>query len=381
MPGASASLPPISQAELIDRRRRVGAHLADHGIQGAVVTDPANVQYLGGFALTQPWVSRTRTTFAVLGPDGLLTVVASGQVSLDDPPVDAVVTYGSPADAPATVAGVLARIGVGGGPVAAERGQEHRLGITVEEFAELEHVHGAAFRDAGPALWAARIIKSAAEVDRLRAAFAVCDRIYARLFAGELRAGESERELARRISRMMLEEGADEPGWVMLTTGAGSYGRLLSTPREREIQRGELVWLDMAARVDGYWSDHSRAGIVGAEPTAEQVELQERVVAATRAGIAAVRPGVPLGEIAAAASLPGETVPGRVGHGVGLGSTEPPDVVAGSPEQAEPGMVFTIEPLAVREHGMFQAEAVLAVTDDGCELLTHAPEAISSVPG
>ena len=37
--------------------------------------------------------------------------------------------------------------------------------------------------------------------------------------------------------------------------------------------------------------------------------------------------------------------------------------------------------IAVREYGMFQAEAVLAVTDDGCELLTHAPEAISAVPG
>jgi Xaa-Pro aminopeptidase len=180
---------------------------------------------------------------------------------------------------------------------------------------------------------------------------------------------------------MMLEEGADEPGWVMLTSGAGSYGRLLSTPRQRVIERGEMVWLDLAARVDGYWSDHSRAGIVGGEPTAEQVELQSRVVAATQAGIAAVRPGVALGAVAAAASLPGESVPGRVGHGVGLATTEPPDVVTGSDETAVPGMVFTIEPLAVREYGMFQAEAVLAVTDDGCELLTHAPEAISAVPG
>jgi len=378
---AADSLRPIAAAELAERRRTVAAHLADRGLQAAVLSDPANVRYLGGFALTQPWMSRTRPTVAVLDADGRLTVVASTAVALDDPPVDEVVPYTAPPEMPDAVADLLARRGLGGAPVATERGHEHRLGMTVAELEELERLHTDRFEDAGPSLWAARIVKSPAEIDRLRAAFAACDRIYARLFAGELRAGESERELARRISRMMLEEGADEPGWVMLTSGAGSYGRLLSTPRQRVIERGEMVWLDLAARVDGYWSDHSRAGIVGGEPTAEQVELQSWVVAATQAGIAAVRPGVALGEVAAAATLAGESVPGRVGHGVGLATTEPPDVVTGSDETAVPGMVFTIEPLAVREYGMFQAEAVLAVTDDGCELLTHAPEAISAVPG
>ncbi len=42
-------------------------------------------------------------------------------------------------------------------------------------------------------------------------------------------------------------------------------------------------------------------------------------------------------------------------------------------------MVFTVEPLAVREHGIYQAEAVVCVTDDGCEVLTRAPEAIAVV--
>lgn len=371
---------PISTAELAARRRAVAADLTARGLAGAVVTDPANVRYLGGFALTQPWVSRTRPTFAVLTADAHLTVVASTAVSLDDPPVDAVVTYGAPGDAPATVAKVLGDAGLAGAAVGTERGHEHRIAMTVAELEAIEEAHGAKLGEAGPSLWAARLVKSPAEIDRLRAASAVCDRIYARLFAGELRAGETEAQLARRISQMMLEEGADEPGWVMLTSGTGSYGRLLSTPRERVLEPGDLVWLDLSCRIEGYWSDHSRAGVLGAEPTTEQVELQERIVAATHAGIAAVRPGARMADVARAATLEGESAPGRVGHGVGLGSTEPPDVVAGSELTLEPGMVFTVEPLAIREHGMFQAEAVLAVTDDGCEVLTIAPEAISVVP-
>ena len=379
MTGSPNPLEPISAAELAARRRTVADDLAARGLTGAIVSDPANVRYLGGFALGQPWASRTRPTVCILTPDAQLAVVTSPAVTLDDPPVDRVVTYRDPREMPAVIARTLADAGSAAAAVGAERGHEHRVAITLDELDETERLHGARFADAGPSLWAARMVKSAAEIDRMRAASAVGDRVYGRLFGDELRAGETERALARRIAQMMLEEGADEPGWVMLTAGRGSYGRLLSSPRERPLQRSELVWFDIACRVDGYWSDHSRAAVIGAPPTAEQVELQDRVIAATQRGIVAVTAGATLGAVAAAAALDGESTPGRIGHGLGLGSTEPPDVVPDSTLRLLPGMVFTVEPLAVREHGMFQAEAVVAVTDDGCEVLTRAPEAISTV--
>ena len=43
--------------------------------------------------------------------------------------------------------------------------------------------------------------------------------------------------------------------------------------------------------------------------------------------------------------------------------------------------MFTIEPLAVRDHGIYQAEPVVAVTADGCEVLTRAPMEIAEVAG
>jgi Xaa-Pro aminopeptidase len=374
-----AMIRPISEGELGVRRRLVAVDLDSRGLGGALVSDPANVRYLGGFALGQPWHSRTRPTACVLAPDGTIAVVTSSALRLDDPPVDRVTTYVDPADAPAAIARALADAGLTGARVGAELGHEHRIGMAVDQLRAVERIHGSAFLDAGPSLWAARTVKSPAEVERLRAACAVADRVYARLFAGELRAGESERAIAARVCRMMLEEGADEPGWAMVVSGRGSYDRLLATPRERPIARGEMVWLDIACRVDGYWSDHSRAGIVGGQPDAEQLESQERTIAATRRGIAAVRPGTTLGAVAEAATIAGEATPGRVGHGLGLGSTEPPDVIAGSTLELVPGMVFTVEPLAVRGHGLYQAEAVVCVTADGCEVLTRAPEAISTI--
>jgi len=144
---AADSLRQIAAAELAERRRTVAAHLADRGLQAAVLSDPANVRYLGGFALTQPWMSRTRPTVAVLDADGRLTVVASTAVALDDPPVDEVVPYTAPSEMPDAVAGVLARQGLGGAPVATERGHEHRLGMTVAELEELERLHTDGFED------------------------------------------------------------------------------------------------------------------------------------------------------------------------------------------------------------------------------------------
>jgi Xaa-Pro aminopeptidase len=164
----------------------------------------------------------------------------------------------------------------------------------------------------------------------------------------------------------------------MITSGAGSYHRLLASPRERTVAAGEMVWLDIACRVDGYWSDHARAGVLGG-PSSDQVAEQERVAAATREGVALVRPGVELGAVARAATLPGESSPGRVGHGLGLGTTEPPDVVATSGLVLVPGMVFTVEPLATRAHGIYQAETVVAVTADGHEVLTAAPTSLTSL--
>jgi Xaa-Pro aminopeptidase len=363
---------PISLDELRARRATVATDLAARGLAGALVSDPANVRYLTGLALEQPWHSRTRPTACLLDAAGTVVVIASVAVELDDPPVDDVVLYTRPDEAVAAVGAAIAAAGLAGAQLGIEAGDEHRIGMALDEMRAIEAAHGSPFADAGPSLWAARLVKSAAELDRLRAASAVGDRVFARLFAGEIRAGQTELEIARRTRLLMMEEGADEPGWVMITSGPGSYHRLLATPRDRRVADGEMVWLDIACRIDGYWSDHSRAGVLGG-PSAEQVAEQDRVAETTRKGVELVGPGVRMGDVAVAGTLHGEASPGRVGHGIGLATTEPPDVIATSDLVLQPGMVFTVEPLATRDHGIYQAETVVAVTADGYEQLTNAP--------
>ena len=95
MPGTGTvvAMEPISLDELRARRATVATDLAARGLAGALVSDPANVRYLTGLALEQPWHSRTRPTACLLDAAGTVVVIASVAVELDDPPVDDVVRY------------------------------------------------------------------------------------------------------------------------------------------------------------------------------------------------------------------------------------------------------------------------------------------------
>jgi Xaa-Pro aminopeptidase len=70
---------------------------------------------------------------------------------------------------------------------------------------------------------------------------------------------------------------------------------------------------------------------------------------------------------------------GRIGHGIGLMSTEPPHLATFDDTLCEEGLVFTIEPRFVREHGLFNCEEIVAVTPNGAELLTTTPRHITYI--
>ena len=64
-----------------------------------------------------------------------------------------------------------------------------------------------------------------------------------------------------------------------------------------------------------------------------------------------------------------------VGHGLGLEIDELPVLAPGSDDPLEQGMVFALEPKFVYAgEGAVGVENSYAVTQDGVERLTHAPE-------
>ena len=173
-------------------------------------------------------------------------------------------------------------------------------------------------------------------------------------------------------------------------------------PNAREVLKdGDIVNIDVTVIKDGWHGDTSRMYHVG-QPGDAQKRLVDTTYAAMMAGIGAVRPGARLGDVGhaiqALAEAAGYTVVREYcGHGIGRVYHEEPQVLHyGRPDTGlllKKGMTFTVEPMinaggaAVRQmndgwtvvtaDGSLSAqwEHMIAVTDDGAEILTPWPDA------
>jgi Xaa-Pro aminopeptidase len=216
-------------------------------------------------------------------------------------------------------------------------------------------------------------VKTAAEVDAVEAALRVCE-------AGHL------------AGRAATVEGADELGvWAAIDAAIerAAGGRttviadLVSGPRTedvggppgtRRLGEDDVVLCDLVPRVDGIWGDSCAAWSVG-RPTAQARHMHDAVTRALRAGLEALRPGVPAAEVDAAArgvvERSGYSYPHHSGHGIGFHWHEEPRIVPGGATVIDAGMVVALEPGAYAGGAGVRVEQVAVVTDDGCRVLSR----------
>ena len=189
----------------------------------------------------------------------------------------------------------------------------------------------------------------------------------------------TEREIARRFSVAQLEEGAHEVGPFAVV--AGTDRGLFGFPTDRVWDGDELLYLDGAPIVDGYWTDYCRT-FAAREPRPAERAGYARARGALAAAVAsgpAVRTAGDLGRVMAEAMniAPGDVGFGRFGHGIGLHVPEPPSLHGDDTTPVEPGNTLCIEP-AVEHDGLnFVVEEIHVVTGAGFERLTPpAPDDI-----
>jgi Xaa-Pro dipeptidase len=262
------------------------------------------------------------------------------------------------------------------------------LGIPVLDFEHLRaELVPARFEDAAALLWRLRMIKSPGDINAIRRACSITGRAYEATFA-TIRRGDRDTAAARQMETAMVDGGGRDP-WVHVTSGPGNYALATGAPADRGLETGDLLWFDAGCSALGFWSDYSRAGVVG-HPSREQSDAQRRIVELTHLGIEMVRPGVPVAEIASrvnhatlALGLPvisaTSLLAGRIGHGIGYDITEPPHVSESDPTVLEAGMVISIEPGVATEYGLFHAEENVVVTETGYDLLSTYPPALRAI--
>jgi Xaa-Pro aminopeptidase len=219
-----------------------------------------------------------------------------------------------------------------------------------------------------------RAVKDEGELDGIRRACAVTDRMFERLVEEVRFVGRPERDVAWDIARLFHEEGAEEVAFESIVGSGPTGARPHARAGDRLIEEGELVVVDTGCRSSGgYVSDYTRTFATG-ELDGELREAYELVLAAQRAALDAIRAGVTGQEAdAAARSVIDEsplagTFGHGLGHGIGLDVHESPRLSTESSDTLAAGNVVTVEP-GVYVAGRFgiRIEDDVIVTGDGIE--------------
>ncbi|HUE88959.1 MAG TPA: type I methionyl aminopeptidase [Vicinamibacterales bacterium] len=245
------------------------------------------------------------------------------------------------------------------------------------------------------------VCRSAAEIERL----ARVNELVARVLA-ELKAlvvpGLTTADLDAVAEKRLGEAGAEPAfkgyhGYPATICASVNEQVVHGIPSKRPLLEGDIISIDMGARLDGFYGDSAVTVPVGFV-SEEADRLLSVTEAALAKGLAAVRPGARVSDIGAAVQTHVEAhgfsvVREFVGHGIGTKLHEEPQIPnygpAGRGPRLSEGMVLAVEPMvnlgkpavkvlgdgwtAVTKDGSLSAhfEHTVVVTGSGCRILTN----------
>lgn len=248
------------------------------------------------------------------------------------------------------------------------------------------------------------VCRSAAEIEKLARVNALVARVLKEL-AAAVKPGVTTRQLDELAEQRLREAGAEPAfkgyhGYPATICASVNEQVVHGIPNDRPMAEGDIVSIDMGAKLDGYFGDSAVTVPVGrVTPEAERL-LQVTKTALDRA-VATVKAGARVSDIGAAVQSYVEAngfsvVREFVGHGIGTALHEEPQIpnygTAGRGPRLQEGMALAIEPMvnagkpavkvlqdgwtAVTKDRELSAhfEHTVVVTGAGCRVLTLAEE-------
>jgi Xaa-Pro aminopeptidase len=198
-------------------------------------------------------------------------------------------------------------------------------------------------------------------------------------------AGASEHQVAGLAHQVMFALGAEDLAFDSAVVAGPRAGLKHGYPSPRLMQEGDMVFLDMAAKVDGYHADLSRTIVVG-EPDDYQRRMLQTAEKLFAVWMRMAKPGVAIKDIqvecvkiAAADGFEEEHMPLGWGHGLGVSLFELPYLTYLGDTVLEQGHIFALEPMLVKLGlGTAVMEDTMLITAEGIEALSGQPTALYS---
>ncbi|MDR0489847.1 MAG: M24 family metallopeptidase [Oscillospiraceae bacterium] len=254
-----------------------------------------------------------------------------------------------------------------------------------------------------------RAVKSEYELERMRQAGSLIDRLLREELPSFFRGGMSEAELGVDLFALYMKNGyhgvcrfamrssdtllghvafGDSTLYPSVFNGAsGVAGLCPAVPvlgsRERCLHEGDLIFIDDCFGIDGYHVDKTLVYSFKRPQSDQTIAAHQHCLELERLAASLLRTGARPSDVyeQVAGSVkpeyrnsfmgpPGRTVP-FVGHSIGLYTDETPVIAKGFDDPLERGMTIAIEPkIGIEGIGMVGSENTYLVTNDGGICLT-----------
>jgi len=258
-----------------------------------------------------------------------------------------------------------------------------------------------------------RLVKDDHELALMRRAAEISTRAHG-IAMRATRPGRHEYEIEAEMLCAFRSGGAAAPAYTSIVASGANACVLHYVFNDRPLADGDLLLIDAAAEFGSYAADITRTFPVNGRFSTAQKDVYELVLAAQAAAIATVRPGAVWNDPHEAAvrvltegmvdlGLLQGTVDGliesgeyqrfymhRTGHWLGMDVHDAGDYkLHGAWRPFVPGMTLTVEPglyiraaddVPVAFHNIgIRIEDDVAVTADGCEVLTTPPKTVAEI--
>ena len=373
----------IPDNEYKERVARAAAILRRRGLDALIVNgneaDYANTRYFSGF---WPLFERCGVAISADGRAALMVGPESREFGADRNKLDhtfVLKAYREGAD-PAypelkadTFDDVFKCIGV--------TGKKIRIGVASfldtsvvimeaikEAFPEAEIIN------AGDVMVELRSIKTPAELACLREGYRIAE-LASQEVIKEIRPGMTELQMVGVAQRVVYEQGAEYEGLPMYVFSEASTRHAISRSSYRQFEKGDIVQLNLSAKIDGYSAAIGYPVVLGKlEGRRRDIVLFGREAhfwtqQQVKAGVEAADIAKRFYQYYADNGFAENYVYGPL-HGTGLIEVEAPWVETSSDYKLKPNMTYQVDTFISTDTFGVRWEKGIAVTETGCNVLS-----------
>jgi len=379
----------FSREEYADRLANTRRAMEREEIDLLLISDPSNMAWLTGY---DGWSFYTHQCVLVAG-DGdpiwfgrgmdangaLRTVYMDDQNIVGYPDHYVQSTERHPMD---FLSGMISERGWDRSAVGVEMDNYY---FSAAAYASLQrHLPNAAFQDVTGLVNWQRAVKSPQEIDYMRRAARIVERMHARIFE-IMEPGMRKNDLVAEIYYTAIQgadgHGGDYPAIVpMLPSGMDATAPHL-TWDDKPLKSGEGTFFEIAGCHRHYHCPLSRTIYLGRVPQ-KYLDAENAVLEGIDAGLAAAKPGNACEDIAIAffdtLKKFGFEKDSRTGYSIGL--SYPPDwgertmsLRRGDKTELKPGMCLHFMPGLWLDDGGLEITESILITDSGVECLSNVP--------